>query len=88
MGGLSEPPRKPPKQSTESEDGRVRAAPETIPHPEFLVRVVLVDHHPLASLIHVAAPAGPNRLNPKRWHLIFMRSATSCCIERLPANSY
>ena len=59
-GGLSEPPRKPPKQSTESEDGRVRAAPETIPHPEFLVRVVLLDHHPLASLIHVAAPAGPN----------------------------
>ena len=44
MGGSSEPPRKPPKQSTESEDGRVGAAPETIPHPEFLVRVVLVDH--------------------------------------------
>jgi hypothetical protein len=66
MGRLSKPPHKPPKQSTESEYGRVRAAPEAIPHPELLIGVVLVGHYPLPSLIHVAAPTDPNLLNPKR----------------------
>ncbi len=51
---LGEPPNKPPKQSAAGEESHVRPAPETVPNPEFLDRVVLIDH-----AIHRGAPANP-----------------------------